>query len=353
MEQPRLELTPRGRVTLLLVHLTASAAYITGDFAPKIATAALAAPFLVDWIYKLVARPRIEARVGKRRTRAGDLFLEPVRIRNHAQAAHALEFCEPTTSVRKGGAYLEALPAGAEITANLPARARRRGITDVRVFEVVTTHPFGMLRRRLFVRCEAEFIAEPARTELGDEVLEQLRSDDREPIDQGYVTGNEFFALREYHPGEDARHVHAQRSASLGTLVLRDLRGGDNPETLIVVDLRRAPGRGYRFSDPRLEPRLSLAATLLDELLERHSRVRCRIIDDSMRSWTIDAQIDADSFLEALATAQAVPFRPLTGEWFDSIDERATAFWVQAGGYDAKSDRARFPDIVVVHEEES
>lgn len=352
MESGRLELTPRGRVTLLLVHLTASAAWITGDFAPKIATAALAAPFLIDWFYKLLAIPRVSAAVAKRRTRAGDLFLERIVVRNHAQTAHALELCEPATIVRKGGAYVETLPHGAKLEIELPARARRRGISHRRIFEVITAHPFGMLRRRLPVMCEAEFVAEPARTTLDDEVLDRLEQEQHEPDDSGRVHGSEFFALREYQHGEDARYVHAQRSAAIGVLVHRELRGGDNPETVVIVDLRRPPGRGYHFSDPRIEPRLSLAATLHDELLERRSQLQCFVVDSTIRCWTIESEQDANSFLDALATARAVPYCALPADWSESLSERATTFWVPAGGFDAKADRKRIDDVVVVREED-
>ncbi len=352
----KLELTARGRVTLLLAHMTASAAIVTGgDPTAKLATAALAAPFLIDLLYKLLLPPEIAARIARRRTRAGDLFLEDIELRNASPRvhAHSLELDEPATSVRQGTAYIETLPAGTTASVRMPARVRRRGVTLERAIQIMTRHPFGMVQRRFQVECTTELVAEPPRTNLRPEVLTHLLAKDKEPQAVGATAGNEFFALREYHPGDDARHVHARRSASLATLVAKDLRGGHNPDAAIVVDLRRTPGRGFHFGDRTIEPRLSLAATLLDELLLRQIRPLCIVIGVQLEKFTVDTQADAEEFLNELAIARAVPFWQLGTDAFDELPPGCTSFWVPAGGHDARRDRQRLDDVMLLEEKQS
>ena len=58
-----LELTPRGRIALILLHLTAGAALLTGDDNARLAAAMIASPLLIDLLAKLARVPRLHFEV--------------------------------------------------------------------------------------------------------------------------------------------------------------------------------------------------------------------------------------------------------------------------------------------------
>lgn len=355
--KPRLEMTPRGRVTLLLIHLTGSAAWLTQDHVAQLATAALAAPFLVDWACKLLLAPRVKLGLRARRTRAGDTFVERVEVRNLRSfaAAHALEVHEPATETRRGRAFVESIPARTPALIEIPTRVKRRGITRARRYELMSAYPFGMIRWRWTADCETYLVAEPARAPLDPDVLQRLTVvQEQESQLVGATTGGEFFSLREYQPDEDARRVHAKKSASYGSLVIREMRGGQDPDLLVVIDLRRPPGRGFHFADRRIEQRISVAATLIDEMLARRIAPTCVLIGADLQQWTLRSDTDVEDFFDNLATARAVNYRKIAGEVFRQLDAHArTAFWVAAAGHEARSERSHLHDVVVVEEYES
>lgn len=348
----RLEVTPRGRVTLLLVHLTGSAAWLTHDAVAQLATAALAAPFLVDWLGKLIARPKLSVHVAPRRTRAGNCFVERVEICNLRRTAHAhgLTLSEPMSTMRQDACYIETLPAATRSVVELPTRLRQRGVRSNRRFRVGTSYPFGMVRWTATPRCATHLVAEPARGELPQDVAERLLSEQHEPTAVGARPGGEYFALRDYVDGEDARHVHARRSAAIGAPVVRDLRGGNESEVALIVDLRRTPGRSLPFGDQQTERRISLAARVFDELRAQGITPQCVLLDAKTQRWTVTNENTARSFLDALAETQRAPFRPVEVAAL-GLDPDMPVFWVAAGGHDAVRERGALGSRVTVLQE--
>jgi uncharacterized protein (DUF58 family) len=314
--------------------LTASAAWLTGDPNARLAASMLIAPFVVDLAWKLARRPRLWVSVAPRRTRAGLPFVERVRVGTLApdRTVLGLELVENRTRTRAGGARLEALPAGTSADFELTARAPRRGIQTERVFDAATAHPFGMLRWSTRVVCASRMVVEPARTRLSTRVLDSLDRSAREPQAIGAAPAPEYFALREYHSGEDARLVHAGRSASLGFLVARELRGARTPDCALVVDLRQQPGRSSPFGDRRAERRLSLAASLCDELLARDLRPACIVVGADTERLDVEQPAQLTRFLDLLAGADLLPFRPLPDDFLEMLPSDGACYWVAVGG---------------------
>ncbi len=344
--QTKIELTARGRICLLLLNLTAAAAWLTGDDSARLAASMLAAPFFVDLLHKHLRRPVLEFHLAARRTQAGSLFLESIRIHNPGtRAARHLRITEPRTHTISGGAYVDDLPAGSTVTLKVAARIRRRGKYQSRTLNIDTCHPLGLFRWRADLTVRSEIITEPARLDLTAEIHRALDSAREEPHPGQRRDGREFHSLREYEYGEDARHVHARRSATTGTLVSREYRGQLDPECSLILDLRRPPGIPAHVGRAHLENQLSLTATLTDLLLADGVELHVFVIQaDIERHEVVDDHSAAD-FLSLLAEAASVEFHALPDEFEHEFAGAGSCLWLPAGGHrpaDALMDRRGF-----------
>ncbi len=332
--QTKIELTARGRICLLLLNLTAAAAWLTGDDSARLAASMLAAPFFVDYLHKRLRRPELDIHIAPRRSQAGALFLETIRIHNQgAQSTRRLRVTEPRTHTVSGGGYVDNLPAGGTVTLKLAARIRRRGRYKTRTLHFDTSHPLGLFRWRAELAQTSEIITEPARLDLSTEIHRALDSAREEPHPGQRRDGNEFHSLREYQLGEDARHVHARRSATTGSLVSREYRGQRDPECSLVLDLRRPPGIPMHVGRAHLESQLSLTATLTDILLADGVRLHVVIIDAKVERHDVVDDHAAQDFLAVLAEAASVEFHALPDEFDHEFDLGKSCLWLPAGGH--------------------
>ena len=207
-----------------------------------------------------------------------------------------------------------------------------------RTFILETRYPFGFVDCRAEFCVDAELITEPARMELPRSLLQALQRGELEPWANNQLGGGEFHSLREYVTGEDARSVHALRSATMGTLVRKELRGYQQREAWMVLDLRRPPGRMVHLGGRRLEWSLSACASLLDMLTQRGVLLRCLAIERHDRFWTVDSHQSALDLLTFLAEARPVPHRALDRDFPEEL-LRGDVYWFPAGGYLARTDR--------------
>ncbi len=331
----RLELMPRGRVVLVLLHLALAAAWLGDDDHARIAASLLATPLLVDLWTKLRHRPDPSLRIGARRTIARAPYLEPVAVQTGRSALHALRFREPQTHVRDaGGMHIPFLPAGTRHELRSAARSPRRGVVHERNFTGETVWPLGMFRWRIEVTVDARLLTEPARAPLPPSILSALAATDAEARAGRRDGQDEFHALREYRDGEDARLVHARRSAACGEPVRRVLRGSPAPRCAIVVDLRRPPGMPPSFGRHGLEQELSRAAALADAVEARGLALVGYVIEETGTTRTESAAgVPPTAFLDALAVARSASFRILDDDELAGFDDVDPCFWLAAGGH--------------------
>jgi len=333
---------PRGRVVLVLLHLALAAAWLGEDDHARIAASLLATPLLVDLWTKLRHRPDLRLRLGARRTVARAPFLEPVMVEAGASPLHALRLREPQTHVRDaGGIHVAWLPKGGRHELRSAARSLRRGLVRERTFSGETAWPLGMFRWQIEVVLDARLLTEPARATLPQSILSALAAAEAEARAGRRDGQDEFHALREYRDGEDARLVHARRSAALGEPVRRVLRGSPAPRCALVVDLRRPPGMPPSFGRRRLEQELSRAAALADAVEARGLALVGYVIGEA-RTERSESTAGAPpiSFLDALATAQSASYRLLGDRELEGIEEVDACFWLAAGGHeDARQKR--------------
>ena len=236
-----------------------------------------------------------------------------------------------------GGAIVETLGPARAVKVRLHSRSRRRGHARSRTFELETRYPFGFLSSHAEISVQAELVTEPARTELPRTTLLSLQRGELEPWENDQLGGWQFHSLREYALGEDVRSVHALRSATFGTLVRKEIRGQQQREVFIILDLRRPPGRLLHLGVRRLEWSLSACASLLDILTGSGVLVRCLAIDTHERFWTIESYNDELDFLTFLAVARPVQYRELGPDLLNEV-RRRQVYWFPAGGCRASAD---------------
>ncbi len=330
-----LELTPRGRIALILLHLTAGAALLTGDDNARLAAAMIASPLLIDLLVKLVRVPRLHFEVPERRTHARASFLESVQIANAGHATlRDLTLREPKLTVHTAGpGHVPHLPAGRGLACRMVLRSKSRGIAMQRSLRVETGWPLGFLRWTIQLTIPRRIVTEPARAELPADLARALAEATTRPDAGRLGEEQEFHSLREYRYGEDARSVHARRSASLGTLVRRVLRGLPEPDVSLVLDLRRPPGMPNNYGARDLDLHLGRAARLLDVTLARGATLHCAIIDDTLWTASLDTPRTARAALDRLAVARTVEHRPLTDAEIERLSSASLTVWIPGGGH--------------------
>ncbi|KAA9106452.1 DUF58 domain-containing protein [Microbacterium rhizomatis] len=178
---------------------------------------------------------------------------------------------------------------------------QRRGVLQVGPVSVVRGDPLGLFERvhrrdepvDLFVHPRTVLFAGQSLGFLRD--LEGLPATDLSPDDVS------FHALREYHPGDDLRHVHWKSTARTGTVMVRQYE--ETRRSHFVIGLSRSPA-DYR-DDAEFELAISAAGSLGLRALRDSQRVEVRVQGRSLPAAT------GKQFLDSLSALE--PSRPREG----------------------------------------
>jgi len=336
-----IELTLRGRVLAWLAALAAGAAVLGDDGNARLAAALLAAPLLVDFVAKQRRLHHAEVQIGARRTSAGAPFTEHLTLVHRGRwPARECLLIEPRTMRTEPPALLPVLPPDVPQRIVLHARSHVRSHVVERVFVIVSAWPFGLFRSRAVLSVAADLVTLPARVKLTAEVVHAIAERQEAPRDRSALAGPEYHSLREHQHGEDARGVHARRSASLGTLVRRVTRGSLPSTVGVVLDLRRPPGRSLHHGTRRFEWSLGACVTLIALLRARGAQIDVLVLDAEPARILVRSPADEFELQTVLAEASPTPHRPLAPELFDDLRAREHCYWIPAGAYLASPEHA-------------
>ncbi|MBL8732811.1 MAG: DUF58 domain-containing protein [Planctomycetes bacterium] len=344
-----IEFTLRGRILAWLAALAAGASWLADDANARIAAAMLAAPLLVDFVAKQRRLHQTVLSLPPRRTAAGSRYTEHVLLSHLGRST--LREClltEPRTMRTEPPALLPTVPRGAPTTFSLRQCSLTRCHQLERVFLLESSWPLGLFRARAVCRVTADLVTEPARVPLSAEVVQAASEVEVAPQDRSPLPGPEFHSLREHRLDDEARGVHALRSAATGTLVRR-VTHGRVPRTVgVVLDLRRPPGRALHQGVRRFEWSLGACASLVAHLRGRGAELRVLVIATEAANFHVRGPAQELELLTLLAEAGPSPHRSVPGEQFEELRRLAHCYWIPAGAYLASPEFAAMPGSVTL-----
>ncbi len=165
---------------------------------------------------------------------------------------------EPLQSgILKAPVYFPYLPSRSAETAEIELHFRRRGCYQQDGFGVATRFPFSFLVKTRLVPLKREVIVYPSVDPTDDffEVLPMITGEF-----EAFVRGRGYglYRIREYEPGDTARHVHWKASAKTQALKVREFTREDERKLRIVFD-NPPPGA---VAEANYENAVALAASL-------------------------------------------------------------------------------------------
>lgn len=116
----------------------------------------------------------------------------------------------------------------------------RRGVYHLGPLELKISDPFGVAEAIKKVAPDTSLTVHPRVETVAVHSASSHRDDDRLPLPVIGRGGNEFYALREYVPGDDLRHVHWPSTARVDDLVVRQPEHLRRGRVTVAADLRGA-----------------------------------------------------------------------------------------------------------------
>ncbi len=161
-------------------------------------------------------------------------------------------------------AFVELVPAAATVDVAAVMPCTRRGLMRLDPITISTMFPFGIVLKSVTVTEPDELLVLPRVVDLPDSVLlagggrgrHETERHDRRGL------GLEFYAIREYQPGDPLRRIAWKQSARSGTLRTREFASPVATSVLIDVALEREETPYSPEAESEGERVICLAASL-------------------------------------------------------------------------------------------
>src|SRR5437763_1451930 len=143
--------------------------------------------------------------------------------------------------------FLQHLPAGARTELTTDRIAARRGPQGKSKIKLITSAPFGVVRRSRSVEIDGSTLVLPKVQPLGElpflaptpTTERAIHSFPRRGV------GPDFLGVREYRPGDDIRHVHWPSTARQGQVIVREMEEETTRRLAVVLDASRDEGTAW------------------------------------------------------------------------------------------------------------
>jgi uncharacterized protein (DUF58 family) len=135
-----------------------------------------------------------------------------------------------------------------------------------------TKFPFALFRKSRDLTLPAEVVVYPAIVDVAD-LIRGWRSDPGQVALARSGRGEDFYAVREFRPGDDSREIHWKSTAKTGRLMLREREDATSRRVAIYLD-NRTPDPETPEARSQVERAISRAASLAIHYVERGYRVR-------------------------------------------------------------------------------
>ena len=158
-------------------------------------------------------------------------------------------------------AFVAHVGPGQTAFSDAPVRALHRGVVPLTTIRVTTTFPFGLMVKTLEFDQPDEMVVTPEPVPCRAASLRTRAQKTRDGLASPRPgQGDEFFALREYRPGDAQRQIAWRASARRGHLLVRQ-NASPAPERLWIVLLIGA-GQSSEALDERA---IGLAAGIIED----------------------------------------------------------------------------------------
>lgn len=191
---------------------------------------------------------------------------------------------------------------------------RRRGVFSLGPANVYSTDPLGLQTFSRKLPIVSELIVYPTALPLRDSWLRGAAASGWRGAASARARGDgdDFFGVREYGPGDELRRVHWRTTARTGTLAVAEYAQGVTQDVTVALDLSQAAYKGTGTEEnSALESAVTLAATLLNDLLRHGHSVRLLTAGNGDGSRAARSADEMPLFLERLARVQADSLQPL------------------------------------------
>ena len=171
-------------------------------------------------------------------------------------------------------AYFTYIPHRAAAEQRVEQVFSKRGHVFIDGFELSTRFPFGFMRRRRRLRARnVDILVYPKPEPIGDELhLLPMYAGRMASARRG--AGHDLFALRDYQPQDDLRHIDWKATARSRRLTVREFTSEDERRITIILDTRVvADSEQGSFSD-RFERGVIKAASHLKHFIDERADVR-------------------------------------------------------------------------------
>lgn len=224
---------------------------------------------------------------------------------------------------------LPRLGAGDESTQRIVLDTRRRGRVVVGPATVLRTDPFGILERTHVLTVASELVVHPRVARIPAVAAGLVRDLEGEPAAELTADDVAFHSLRDYHPGDEPRHVHWRSTARTGQLLVRQFEPSKRSDTLVCVSTSAAD-----FGADDFELALEVVATIGTAAIAQRRRVRVvespasgrldpAVVDTRTRERLLDelADLATDRRLGIVDVVRSVALTP-----------QASVAWIVVGG---------------------
>ncbi|MFZ0062442.1 MAG: DUF58 domain-containing protein [Pyrinomonadaceae bacterium] len=171
-------------------------------------------------------------------------------------------------------AYFTYIPHRAAAEQRVEQVFSKRGHVFIDGFELSTRFPFGFVRRRRRLGARnVDILVYPKPEPIGDE-LHLLPMNVGRMASARRGAGHDLFALRDYQPQDDLRHIDWKATARSRRLTVREFTSEDERRITIVLDTRPvADSQADNFSE-RFEQGVIKAASHLKHFIDEQAEVR-------------------------------------------------------------------------------
>jgi uncharacterized protein (DUF58 family) len=149
---------------------------------------------------------------------------------------------------------------------------RRRGMHRFDGLRLSTKFPFALFRKSRDVVLPAEVLVYPTVVDVSD-LLSGVRQGRGESSSGRTGRGEDFYAVREFRPGDDSREIHWKSSAKVGRLMLREREDAVTRRVSIYLDNRMGEKESPE-GRAQMEHAISRAASLAVHYVDQGFRVR-------------------------------------------------------------------------------